>query len=297
MADVEKSKRKAVSALSKAPNLAIRLLTSIGRHELGTLLVILLTVGAIWAFVAIADEVQEGDTHRIDSAIIELTRSAENPDEPWGTEMMREVGRDITALGGISVLVIISVAAAGFLFLQRKTGGMILLIVAVVGGLLLSFLLKEGFDRDRPPYATGVFTASFPSGHSAMSAVVFLTLGALLARFQRRIALRTYLMGLAVLLTVLVGCSRVYLGVHWPTDVLAGWTLGAAWAMTCWLIARWLQVKGAVEEPAEMGDVQPGENEDGDAQIERNIEERAERRAKLEAGTNDHLYARETSDS
>jgi undecaprenyl-diphosphatase len=97
------------------------------------------------------------------------------------------------------------------------------------------------------PHGAIVYTASFPSGHAMLAAVVYLTLGALLARVQPRLVLKLYLLGLAILLTIAVGVSRVYLGVHWPTDVLAGWTLGAAWALFCWAAALWLQRRGQVE--------------------------------------------------
>jgi undecaprenyl-diphosphatase len=121
----------------------------------------------------------------------------------------------------------------------------------VLGGSLLSSGLKIGFERARPdlvPHGATVYTKSFPSGHSFLSAVVYLTLGALLARVQPKRRLKIYLLGLAALLTVAVGLSRVYLGVHWPTDVLAGWTVGATWALLCWLVALWLQSRGTVEE-------------------------------------------------
>ena len=114
----------------------------------------------------------------------------------------------------------------------------------------LSTLLKIGFDRPRPdlvPHEAIVYTASFPSGHAMLAAVVYLTLGALLARVQPRRLLKLYLLGLAILLTVAVGASRVYLGVHWPTDVVAGWAVGAAWALLCWAAALWLQRQGRVE--------------------------------------------------
>lgn len=83
--------------------------------------------------------------------------------------------------------------------------------------------------------------SSFPSGHSKLSAVTYLTLGGLLARMHPQPWVKTYLLLLATLLTFLVGVSRVYPGVHWPTDVLAGWAAGAAWALLCWLFAGWLQ--------------------------------------------------------
>lgn len=123
-------------------------------------------------------------------------------------------------------------------------------MIAVAGGLLVSSALKSGFDRPRPdlvPHGAYVYTTSFPSGHAMMSAVTFLTLGSVLARSQRRRRLKVYLILLALMITLGVGVSRVYLGVHWPTDVLAGWTVGASWALLCWLTARWLQRRGAVE--------------------------------------------------
>jgi undecaprenyl-diphosphatase len=128
--------------------------------------------------------------------------------------------------------------------------------------MLLSTLLKMGFDRPRPdlvPHGALVYTASFPSGHATLSAVVYLTLGALLARVQPRLVLKLYLLGLAILLTVMVGVSRVYLGVHWPTDVLAGWAVGAAWALLCWATALWLQRRGRVEGPGPAPDTAPPE--------------------------------------
>jgi undecaprenyl-diphosphatase len=124
------------------------------------------------------------------------------------------------------------------------------MLIAVGGGMLLSSLLKYGFERPRPdlvPHGSYVYTSSFPSGHSMMSAVVYLTLGAFVARVRRERRIKIYVLALAVLLTLLVGCSRVYLGVHWPTDVLAGWTLGAAWALMCWAAALWLQRGGRIE--------------------------------------------------
>ena len=120
----------------------------------------------------------------------------------------------------------------------------------VGGGIGLNNLLKLVFPRRRPQVVTPaarVFTTSFPSGHATLSAIAYLTIGALLSRAFPTAALSLYFMALAVFLTVLVGSSRVYLGVHYPTDVLAGWCIGAAWAIFCWALMAWLQTQGRVE--------------------------------------------------
>jgi undecaprenyl-diphosphatase len=203
-----------------------------------------------WIFVELADEVTEGDTRSFDVAVLMALRSPADPSDPLGPGWVEELGRDVTALGSIGVLTGITLAAAGFLMLQGNRRSMWLVLVSVGGGLAFSTLFKSGFDRPRPglvPHETLVYTASFPSGHSMMAAVTYLTLAALLARVQPSRALKAYLLGLAVLTTVAVGVSRVYLGVHWPTDVVAGWTAGAAWALACWLVAWWLEGRGAVE--------------------------------------------------
>ena len=167
-----------------------------------------------------------------------------------GPPAFQEAARDVTALGSLAVLGLVTAIACGFLALDGKTHMALFVCLSVVGGLTASSLLNDVFQRPRPdlvPHATYVSGASFPSGHSMMSAVTFLTLGVLLAGSQQRRRLKAYFLLLAMLLTVIVGLSRVYLRVHWPTDVLAGWTAGAVWALVCWLAARWLQSRGALE--------------------------------------------------
>jgi undecaprenyl-diphosphatase len=228
---------------------------SVGRwaqREFAILATLALAAAAIWGFAELADDVLEGETHAFDERILFALRSASDLSDPRGPGWLEELMRDITGLGGIGILSFITLAVAGFLALDRKTHAALFVVVAVSSGMLLSTALKMGFDRPRPdlvPHGALVYTASFPSGHATVSAVAYLTLGALLARVQARRVLKLYVLGLAILLTVAVGASRVYLGVHWPTDVLAGWAIGAAWALCCWAAALWLQRRGQVESP------------------------------------------------
>lgn len=208
-------------------------------------------VGAgLWAFISLADEVLEGETHAFDNMILLALRNANDLGDPIGPFWLEICARDITSLGGIPVLTLATLISAGLLLVVGKRNWALLLVISVGGGLLLASGLKELFDRPRPdlvPHTVRVYTQSFPSSHAMLSAVTYLTLGALLARAQPQWRVKAYLLGVAILLTLLIGTSRVYLGVHWPTDVLAGWCAGAAWAMLCWAVALALQRRGAVE--------------------------------------------------
>jgi undecaprenyl-diphosphatase len=225
------------------------------------LIVALLVVAGLWAFVAIADEVMEGDTKQFDEWAVralrmpdpEATPADPRPQVPIGPKWAREVGRDLTALGGIAVLFLVTIGVAGYLLMVRKYHAMWLVLIATAGGLLASSILKWMFDRPRPSvdHYSHVYTSSFPSGHSMLSAVVYLTLGSLLTRLVPERHVKIYVIFVALLLTFLVGVSRVYMGVHYPTDVLAGWTAGLVWALICWLAARYLQKRGAVEKDYE----------------------------------------------
>jgi undecaprenyl-diphosphatase len=224
---------------------------SVIRSEYVLLILIALIGGGAWGFIELADEVLEGETHAVDEAILLSMRNPADHADPLGPGWVEEIGRDMTALGGLAVLTVIALVVVGHMLLRGQHRASLYVAATVGGGILLSMLLKAGFDRPRPdlvPHESIVYTASFPSGHSMMSAVVYLTLGALLARMESRPALKIYVLCVAIVLTVGVGVSRVYLGVHWPTDVLAGWTAGATWALLCWLGARTLQRRGDIEE-------------------------------------------------
>jgi undecaprenyl-diphosphatase len=202
-----------------------------------------------WLFSFIASEVMKGDTQEFDRRILLAMR---RPGDllPIGPPAVQESARDLTALGGTTALLLITVITSGFFLLDGKKRMALFVYGSVGGGLLLSTGLKMAFQRPRPdlvPYAANVSSTSFPSGHSMLSAVIYLTLGALLARAQQRKRLKAYFLLVAAFLSFLVGISRVYLGVHWPTDVLAGWTAGASWAILCWLAARRLQVHHTIE--------------------------------------------------
>lgn len=222
--------------------------------ELSSLFVFAIVVAGVWALAELADEVIEGSTRNLDRDILLLLRAG-TVDDPVGPDWVHEVMRDLTALGGIAVLTLTTVAVIGYFALQRKYASMLYVIVTVGGGLLVSSAAKEAFDRPRPdlvPYGSLVHTASFPSGHSMMAAVAYLTLGVLVARTLSRTRLKVYVLMLAVIATLLVGISRVYLGVHWPTDVVAGWLAGVVWASVCMLGARYLARRGQVEpEPGD----------------------------------------------
>jgi undecaprenyl-diphosphatase len=218
--------------------------------ERTVLVTLILGAAALFVFAKIANEVGQGSTRAFDEWLLLSLRTPGNPAVPIGPKRVQELMRDITALGSTGVLTIMILSVAGFLAMTRKGHAAILVLVSVVGGTLISQTMKFAFARPRPdlvPHGAEVYTASFPSGHSMMAAVVYLTLGALLARMQPDRSVKVYVMTIAVTLTVMVGISRVYLGVHWPTDVLAGWSLGGLWALLCWLVMVWLQRRGKVE--------------------------------------------------
>jgi undecaprenyl-diphosphatase len=213
--------------------------------------VLLICLGLIYVFMGLVDEVFEGDSHDIDTKILLMMRTAGNLADPIGPPWVEEMVRDITALGGTIILTFMTIACAFYLFATKKASEAWFLLASVSIGILISNSMKIGFSRPRPdlvPHDSITSMASFPSGHSLMAAVVYLSLGALIAESQSRTVLKIYVMSLAIIITILVGISRIYLGVHWPSDVLAGWIAGSAWAMAVWLIWVRITYKGRKNE-------------------------------------------------
>jgi undecaprenyl-diphosphatase len=217
-----------------------------------TLATLLVAAALTLMFGLVANELSTGETHAFDRAVLMAMRSAANPRDPIGPPWLEEMGRDVTSLGSNVVLAIITLGAGGFLALSGTPRAALLVAVSVGSGSVVVQVLKDLFGRVRPdvvPHGLTELTRSFPSGHAALAAVTYLTLGALIARVQSTRAQKTYVLTIAVVLTLLVGISRVYLARHWPTDVLAGWCLGSAWALACWTIEGRLQRAGQVEQP------------------------------------------------
>jgi len=233
-------------------NFFLRALRWLGRHERGTLLAIGSLAAGVWLFAALADEVMEGGTRKFDTTLLLALRRPGDL-QPLGPPAVLNAARDISALGGPAVLTLLTAAVSLFLALNGKKHMALFVCGSIGSGLLVSSLLKDSFDRPRPdlvPHEVYAASYSFPSGHSMLSALTYLTLGAILARSHERKLLKAYFLLLATFLTGLIGVTRVYLGVHWPTDVLAGWTAGAVWALLCWLLARWLQTRHTLEPEA-----------------------------------------------
>ncbi len=223
-----------------------------GREPIVLIALLLIAVGA-WGFTWLSAEVFEGSTGSFDRWAVLAMRNPHDLTQPIGPPWLAEVGRDVTAIGSVTMIGITILAAAGFLTVNRNYRRMLVLLISTTSGMGLSVFLKSAFDRPRPdivPHLTQVYTSSFPSGHSMMSAVVYLTLAVLIAPVLQKFWLRFYIYALASSVTILVGLSRIYLGVHYPTDVLAGWAAGLVWALACWMLDRITKTAVSTNDPA-----------------------------------------------
>jgi undecaprenyl-diphosphatase len=210
------------------------------RKELSWLILGLASCALIWIFLILASEIAEGETQAFDVMILKALRSPDDLSKPIGPAWLEGALLDLTALGGSTVLGLVIFAVVGFLLLQTRYRTALVVALTSISGELVSTLLKQAFNRPRPsvvPHLRDVYTMSFPSGHAMESAIVYLTLGAILMRATESRLTKLYCLGMAMLLTLLVGISRVYLGVHYPTDVIGGWMIGFVWASVCWMAA------------------------------------------------------------
>ena len=221
----------------------------VARTEIAAVAALLVIALGTLTFIEVADDMREADGQAFDQAVLHAVRPfADDPGRPWGPWWLHEAAADITSLGGISVLTLFALMALGFMLFQGKRLSALLLVVGLAGGVALSEGLKALFERERPPLefqAVETLNASFPSGHALLSTVFYLTLGVMLTRAFPRRRLKAFVLGIAMLIAGLVGLTRVYLGAHWASDVVAGWCAGAAWSMALWLVAWAVQRRQA----------------------------------------------------
>jgi len=224
-------------------------LTRFERRELTWLLVGLGACVLLLVFLKLASEVMEGDTQSMDTKIVRALRQADDPSKPIGPPWTADVLEDLTALGGPTVTWLVILSLTGYLLLETKYRTALFVFVTAASGDLVNHAIKGVFSRARPtvvPHLRDAFSTSFPSGHSMESAIVYLTLAAMLMRIVEGRVTKAYCLGLAVLITFLVGVSRVLLGVHYPTDVIGGWIIGLFWASLCWLAAQHYEVRAGL---------------------------------------------------
>lgn len=219
-----------------------------GKLETRTLVVLVALVGVPSLFLTIAGEMAEGETAALDRRLLLALRSPGDPSDPLGPRWFEESVRDITALGGFTVVTLLTIVATLLLLFHQRRREALIFAGTVIFAYASSEVLKAFYDRDRPmivAHGSIVYSQSFPSGHSTAAAATFLTLATVLASFEARRRTKGLIYALAITGMFAVGVSRVYLGVHWPTDVLAGWALGATWALAAWIVLDFTRPKRA----------------------------------------------------
>jgi undecaprenyl-diphosphatase len=224
-------------------------LSGLERHELMWLLAGLGGCILLLVFLSLAGEVMDGETLAFDKKIVLAFRKARDPSLPIGPSWMTGALVDLTSLGGPVVLGLVILSVAGFLVLQARYRTAFFIFVTAASGEVAGYALKGVFARPRPtvvPHLREAFSSSFPSGHAMQSAIVYLTLGAMLMRIVEGRLTKIFCCGMAMFVTFVVGVSRVWLGVHYPTDVLAGWIVGLFWASMCWLAEQRYEVGAGI---------------------------------------------------
>jgi undecaprenyl-diphosphatase len=197
--------------------------------------------GLLLGLAKIIEDVVQHESGGFDRAILLGLRLSGDLARPIGPAWLQDALINITSLGSTTIITLVTVISVCYLLLANKFGTAFLVAVAIIGGSILEQVMKIGFNRARPtvvPQLVAEHSLSFPSGHAMLSAITYLTLGALLAHAQTQLRMKVFMLAAGVVLTLLIGFSRVYLGVHWPTDVLAGWAAGSAWALVFWLASR-----------------------------------------------------------
>ena len=232
--------------------MAPRLKTLLKRIESRALILLIGSAGAFWAFFNIAGEVSSGETSAFDKRILLALRNPSDLSDPIGSRSLQEAMRDVTALGGVTVVTLVTIVAVLAFLMHRRRWHAGIMAMTVLAAFVSSETLKKLYDRPRPtlvPHGSYVYSSSFPSGHSTLSAATFLTLAVLIASLEPNRGTKWMMFALAALLVLGIGFSRVYLGVHWPSDVLAGWSLGAAWALAAWIALQRLGGQDDIKGP------------------------------------------------
>ena len=200
-------------------------------------MLLLASAAGIFGFLKLASEVREEEFRHYDEAILLMMREPGNPADPVGSIRIEEMARDLTALGSFTILTLVAIIGLSVALFAGRRKLALAGLISVLSGMAVMNLLKSSYARARPDvvgHATSFHNESFPSGHATMASIVYLTLGIMVARTQPRKRVRVFVTALSILITFSVGISRIYLGVHWPTDVLAGWALGTVWAVLFW---------------------------------------------------------------
>lgn len=193
------------------------------------------------AFLGLAAQFLTG-THEFDRMLLFGLPGPHDPAGPNGPKHLVDIAWSMTALGSPEVVALLTAGIVGYLAVARRLGTALLLILFVGAGTLFAFGFKVVFEHLLPHHSVRldgiVADTSFPSGHAMLSSLTYLTLAFVWARTEPRLGIKVYVVASAAALAGLVGISRIYLGLHWPSDVLAGWIVGTAWAGLSWICMR-----------------------------------------------------------